>query len=319
MRLTLLAAAFFLTFAGCAGTTPSMGLDAVFGDDVDPDATEGPLMVMGMQLEGRIGEGPWGATADMTVTAGNVDGPRMSAPNALGGGGETTELSIPENATATMHVRLVKAANLTGYTAHYFVTGYDGVPDNATPAASLPADAEFTQQLSSPGAYYVHAVIAKDGADASEAEAVLVQPFVARLMVKWTATGDVQPQNPGSGVPWPTSRDAMTDKYAIELPAGLAVQVTTTFRGTWTPDQGTDVDIGLYSPDGAGVICAAGTLDPTSAVDPIHANESFTGLTDAAGVWTIEVGAMQNGCGGGGNYSYANAGPVPYNVEIVVG
>ena len=324
MRPSLVAfLALALAVAGCAGTPETASLETVYGSDYEnSNATAGLVaIVQGIQLEGRIAEGPWEPAANVTLEAGNATSPPMSSANALGAGGETTPL--PGNITgATVTVRLQKAQELAGYTAH-FALAYD--PDNlwdgnATASERVAADGEFQADLPRPGSFWVAAQLE----DANGAVvATFAQPFTGTYALHWTATGEVQPQkpaDPSGALPWPTPREAMVDIYTLEIPSGLTVTASTTFRGDYQPSDGADVDLGIYAPDGTGIVCSGiGGSSSTAPVDPAQSTETVSAETDAAGTWSVQVGAMADDCGGTtGGFQYSNPGPVPYTLDILV-
>lgn len=308
MRLPALLAALFvsLTFAGCTGPPETPALETIY-DETEGNATS--LVILGAHLEGRIGEGPWGASAEYFVEGGNVDTPPMTAGSALGGGGETTALEMPQNVTATVHVRILESERLTGYMARYYLErgGDLDLPDaNRTPTATVPVESEFTAELSGPGAFVVGVVLY----DGDAVVAVYDEAFEGRLAVHWAATGQVQPQKPAGQLPtWPTAREEMTDIYTIALPSGVTLTATTAPGAGGAPTDGPDVDLGLHGPDGMGVVCSAGP----------DANETVSTETTEEGSWTVQVGAMEDGCGGTTGYQYQNQGPVSYTLDITVG
>lgn len=324
MRPAPILAALALAFAaaGCSSPAATDSLDAVFPDLQAGNATSGPERILGSHLEGSIADGPWGATANVTLESGNVTGPRMGTASALGGGGELTALSLPGNATVS--VRIVEHARLAGYFARFTLADGSG---NATPAETGPATDTFHARLIHPGPFTVTVQLYSAASNATPA-ATFAETFQGRLAYHWKITGDVQPQKKQDVTgadPWPTARDQMVDKYSLQIPEGAPVVALSAFDGTYTPGDGVDIDLGLYSADGTGVACAAGTSVSAGSTpnNPAQAAETLTAATDAAGLWTVEIGAMQDGCpvngGAGGVFSYTNAGPVPYTLEITAG
>lgn len=323
MRPSLVAfLAVALAVAGCAGTPEPDALDSVFGEAFEMGNETAGLqgILRGVQLEGRIAEGPWGPSANVTMEVGNATSPPMASPNALGAGGETT--ALPGNITgANVAVRFLKAEALVGYTAH-FVLAYDAKhlwDGNATASARIPAEGEFQATLVRPGPFLVAARLEHPNGTVA---ATLEEPFAGSFALHWTAQGEVQPQkpsDPSGALPWPTPREEMVDIYTLDLPEGVTVTATTSFRGTYQPSDGTDVDLGIYDPAGAGVVClGTGGGGPTAPVDPAQATETVSAETDSSGTWSVQVGAMADGCGGGGGYQYSNPGPVPYTLDILV-
>lgn len=333
-HLRLLLAGLFVVaaLAGCA-SSQKPDLATVFPDQVSTTAVPEALLpfaggatnltvITGAQLEGRLNDaGDWVANVSTSKMAAPVSSGTMSMPEPMGGGGETTALTLNGTSAAVVEVRFKEHALLAGYTATWhFVMG--GVADEPS---SIPADQAFEHQLPVVGSFEVYATLSP--AEGEPATAVVAEPFRGTLSATWSINGEVQPQKPsdqGAGlpVPWPTSREAMTDIYTIDLPAGATVTANTAFDGSPSPDRGTDVDIGLYTPDGEAFACSAGALDPVSPVDASQATETFAVPTDAPGVWSVQVGAMADGCptnnGAAGSFSYANAGPVPYTLTITV-
>jgi len=316
---TFLAAALVTLVAGCSSPSSLPSLPDVFHNDLS--ATNGTVAtVQGAHVEAAIGQGAWGTTGNVTVEAGKVAGPAMGAPSPTGGGGDKTALPAA-NASATVRVRLAEAASLAGYTARYWVLQGGNMTLSGAPTGTAPANEEYTFTLQQPGPFAVAAALA----DGNKEVARFATPFTGSLGLHWSITGVVQPegaQSVGGAVPWPTPREQMVDAYTVDLPEGATVTATTAFDGTAAPTDGADVDLGLYGPDGTGLICSAGALGSGNPADPSNAGETFTAQTTASGAWSIQVGAMADGCptnGSAGSFDYANAGPVPYTLDLTVG
>lgn len=328
LRLLLAVMVAAATLAGCT-SSPQTDLSSIYDADLQQQQLPAPLaeltgvdnvtVIAGDHFEVRLNEGSWGKNSTVESAATTLNSPTMTSPEPLGGGGEVTALSL--NASGEVEVRLAEHAQLAGYTAWWtFTTGNTTEGPFATPA-----DGVYEHRLPAAGPFVVTAWLSQSEDDKTPV-AVYLQPLVGHVMGRWTITGAVQPQSPPSlpvgGAPWPTDRMDMVDSYTIELPAGVTVTATTVFDGSYTPDQGTDVDIGLYNPAGTGIECSAGNLAPTAPVDPSQATEKFAFPTDEAGIWSVQIGAMQNGCpvlgGEGGSFSYTNAGPVPYKLDIIL-
>lgn len=309
------ASLLLLTLAGCSGTEPRVALESVY--EVE-DGDNGTPLIRGARLEGQLGEGPWGSWANVTIAAEPVAGPSMGVPSFLGGGGETIALEWPANVSQTLRVRIPEGDRLQGYEAHYHLIRGERVPAdiaNRTPEAILPAGEGFETTLLAPGPFLVQVFLHETGSPVVAAN--FSEPVRGRLSFHWTATGDVQPQQPeGSGDEWPTPRTAMVDIYTIEVEAGVPLSATTEFRGTYAPGMGTDVDLGLYTPGGDGTVCD-GSGGGGATLDPAQAQESVASTTDVDGAWSIQVGNIQ-GCGGQ-SYQYSNPGPVPYALSVVAG
>ncbi|MFO1532847.1 MAG: hypothetical protein ABR562_03980 [Thermoplasmatota archaeon] len=311
----LVAVPLLLALAGCAGSDHGTPLDSVFPTDLSAGNATAGATVKGLHIEGRVNEGPWGSSANGTADAGKVDGAPMTAPNALGGGSEATVLTIPANATATVSLRLTEGDKLAGYVARYFLS-YGATPAANATGTDVPAGDEFHALLTKAGPFTVTVQLFAAAKDAAPV-AVFSEPFMGHFAYHWAITGEVQPQHPGVGT-WPTTADKMVDTYSIDLPAGVTVTANSAFDGTYTPQDGTDVDLGLYNPGGDGVACAAAGQPGSGApVDPAQSSETLEGETDMDGTWSLHVGDV-SGCGDQG-YQYVNSGPVPYTVDLVVG
>ncbi|HEX2066178.1 MAG TPA: hypothetical protein VHI93_05130, partial [Candidatus Thermoplasmatota archaeon] len=125
-------------------------------------------------------------------------------------------------------------------------------------------------------------------------------------------------------VPVPAAPDsAMADRYEAEVRPGARLLAATSFEGPFTGREGTDLDVGLYAPDGRPAACGSGPgAAPMpglpSAPDPGQASASAAAQAAAGGAWSVRVGAQEAGCGGAAP-AYANAGPVPYRLVLTVG
>jgi hypothetical protein len=315
--------------AGCS-TAGQDALKAVYGPDFT--LVDGAPTVNGAHLEARAGEGAWAPTVTVSMEGGKVETPAMAAPAPQGGGGDRQLLSAVE---AALEVRIVERARLGGFVAHWFVYGaQEQAGDLGRAQAVLPADQPFAAKVQVPGPFQVTAYLTASVADTA-VQARYAGAIQGILSAHWTVTGQVQPVSPPQApllppTSPPTARDQMVDTFQVQVSTGATVTASTKFNGMFTPDKGTDVDLGLYTPDGKGIVCSSGggAAVPVAgggvpAPDPSQSTESLTAPTDAAGTWSIEVGAQANGCppsvgGGGQSYFYTNAGPVPYTLDIKV-
>ncbi|MES2155012.1 MAG: hypothetical protein V4510_07740 [bacterium] len=309
--------------AGCA-SNEKPALSDVFGADAATSLPDGSpaeyngtpfLLIGGMHLQARINEGDWGTTIGGETTVPAIAGPTMAGAAPMGGGGETTALSGAN--ASRLDVRIKEFDQLAGYTVMWGVA----VGGNTT-VTMRPANEMLETQMPVAGPIVVVAALYASADD--KVPAAVFAPLKGTVKVHWTITGEVQPQKvsaAGVSPPGGASRDSMVDKYTVDLPAGVTVTATTKFDGTYSPSDGTDVDIGLYDPNAAPLLCSAGALGSSSPVDPVQATETFTSPTDSSGLWSVQVGAMQDGCeanGAAGSFQYTNAGPVPYQLDIVL-
>jgi hypothetical protein len=315
----LLAAAL----AGCSNPQRDT-LRAVYPGDFD--ITGAVPVVHGAHLEGRVGDGPWQPEISIAVEAPLLAGPAMAAAAPQGGGGDTQRLP---GVNATIEVRIKEAARLGGLTAHWFILDNQTMsPTDLVPeTAKLPGDGTFRATVGQPGTLLVKAILT--GSSVDDATQAAFEPLRVHLQVTWTATGQVQPvrqtQAPvGPPPPQPTPRDQMVDRYEADVRPGAHLVASTTFDGTFSGRQGTDVDVGLYAPDGTPLACGStgGSAvpvvgQPSPVPDPAQASEAAAGDATAGGLWTAQVGAQQDGCTQGMTYYYANAGPVPYRLVLV--
>lgn len=327
IRLLMVGVLFAAALAGC--TSSQKNLDSVYGSD----ATNLPAVnlpgganntsitvIAGVHLQARLNEGAWGGNTSLSLTIPPFASPAMTGPSPQGGGGETTALPKPGN--VTLDVRITEFASLDGYTASWYLV----VGNVTNTPVQMPATGTFETKLPAGGHYTVGVTLAKSTDEASPV-AVYAVPITGTIKTHWTVTGEVQPVRvadpSGMGViPSPTSRDAMVDKYTLDLPAGVTVTAVTMFDGAFTPGKGTDVDLGIYGASGAGIACTGAggpNVQGQSYPDPTQANENLAYTTDASGLWSVQVGAQADGCGGQTGWSYSNAGAVPYKLDITLG
>ncbi|HUR62608.1 MAG TPA: hypothetical protein VM286_09630 [Candidatus Thermoplasmatota archaeon] len=321
----VVAAVALLAFvlAGCSNVQQDT-LRAVYGPDYTT-VSEVPS-VQGDHLEARVGDGPWQDRVDLVVAAAAVAGPRMAAPAPQGGGGDVQALPV----NASFEVRIKEATRLGGLTAHWFVTENRTLPGDVAQAAGVtPGDGTFHASVARAGPFAVTAILTGSAADTTPA--ARYAPLQGRLQATWVATGQVEPvraQSTGVGPqpPSPQPREAMVDRYDVELWPGAHVTARTSFDGTFDPSKGADVDLGLYRPDGNGAACSAtggGQLPQVGSSpipDPAQASESLEADAGEGGAWSLQVGAQADGCGAAGQtYFYYNNGPVPYRLEATIG
>jgi hypothetical protein len=309
--------------AGCSNPSRDT-LGAVYPQDFDPSGAV--PVVHGSHLEAKVGDGPWGPDAALAVQAPPLAGPRMPAPAPQGGGGDAQALP---GINATLDVRIKESTRLGGLTAHWFVLDNGTAPgDLAAAQATLPGDGTFHAVLSRPGPFLVTVVLTGSSVDATPQASF--EPLRGRLSATWTATGQVQPEVPrqppaGPKPPNPTPREQMVDSYAVAVRPGARLSAATAFDGTYSGQDGTDVDLGLYAPDGHAIVCSSsggGTVPVVGGnpvPDPSQASETAATDVKEGGTWSVQVGAQQDGCGGTGSYYYANAGPVPYKLTVQAG
>jgi cell division septation protein DedD len=314
--LLVLAAAL----AGCSNPSRDT-LGAVYGSDFD--AAGAVPAVHGGHLEARVGDGPWGGTLALGAQAPLLAGPAMSAAAPQGGGGDAHALPA---ANATFDVRIKEATRLGGLTAYWFVLD-DGTPpgDLAAAQAKLPGDGTFHASVARPGPFLVTVVLTGSSVDATRQ--ATFDPLHGRLAVTWTATGQVQPEVPMQGPagpkpPSPTPRQQMVDTYGADVRPGTHLVATTSFEGQYMGKEGTDVDVGLYAPDGRPIACGSSggntvpVVGPTPVPDPTQAAENAATDAKDGGAWSVQVGAQDDACNTTGSYYYANAGPVPYRLVV---
>jgi hypothetical protein len=331
--IPVLAAALLL--AGCASAPSASDLGNRYGaTNVEPlqipdflfggkEGTVNMTSILGPQIEVRVGDGEFSEAAAAIVEGGAIQGPAVAGSGATGGGGDVNEL--PPIPAVTAEARLRDPAAAEGLTVAWVLVSDSLLADPVpAPAARLAPDATFTFQLDGPGLYHVGAfLLASEDDPVREAVAVLRDGAPVSVKAHYTATGEVHPvRMTGLGIaslPSTTEREQMVDSYTFAAPEGLPVVATTSFNGG--QGDGTDVDLGLFNPQGEGVFCVGsgggGSLAPTP--DPAQAGEAIETATDAAGTWSVQVGAMQDGCSGQSGWYYANAAPVPYKLDILLG
>ncbi|MEA3142690.1 MAG: hypothetical protein QOG31_14 [Thermoplasmata archaeon] len=305
--------------AGCSNPSRDT-LGAVYPDDFDPSG--GIPVVRGTHLEARVGGGDWLPRLDLDVQAPPLAGPPMAAAAPQGGGGDVQRLPA---ANATVEVRIREATRLGGLTAHWFVLDNGTAPGAlSTAQATLPGDGTFHATLSRAGPFLVAVVLT--GSSVDDTPQAAYEPLPGRLAVTWMATGQVEPivptQPPAGPRPPSTPREQMVDRYDLDVRPGAHLVAATSFEGQYMGREGTDVDVGLYAPDGRPVACGSsgGGQVPvvgggTPVPDPNQANEQAVTDASVGGAWSVQVGAQQDGCGGGA-FFYANAGPVPYRLIL---
>ncbi|MFO1535500.1 MAG: hypothetical protein ABR586_07550 [Thermoplasmatota archaeon] len=308
--------------AGCSNPQQDT-LRAVYPNDFD---TSGAVpLVRGLHLEARVGGDAWAGVLALAAEAPLLVGPAMAAPAPQGGGGDVQRLPA---ANATAEVRIKEASRLGGLTAHWFVLDNGTAPgDLGTAQATLPGDVTFRASISRPGPFLVTVVLT--GSSVDKTPQATYAPLPGSLTVRWTATGQVQPvaapQGPtGTKPPSATPREQMADRYDADVRPGARLVAATTFEGAYMGKEGTDVDVGLYTPDhtpaacgstGGGQVPVVGT---SPLPDPSQAFETAATDAQAGGVWSAEVGAQEDGCNGV-TYYYSNAGPVPYRLVLTAG
>jgi hypothetical protein len=343
MRLLLALALVATTFAaGCASGSPADTVRSVYGSDVMPfsdllpsgvavpDSLKDLLVIGGYHLEGMLAPGAaWAANVSTTQTQ-QVASPGMAIPSPLGGGGETTPLPP---VAAKLQARVREADQLGGLRIVWIaLRGADGSRGPATNSSALgPGDA-YSLDVGAGSTLVGAALFDGEPSPGNLPVAVFLNPVRAQVVATWEVTGTVQPMKPQSPVPATGARDAMVDKYTMDIPPGSHVTAKTAFRGAFAPINGGDVDLGLYDPTGVGTVCSAtggGTL-PVGGGNPLPDAAQATESIDVTlpshiptGAWSVQVGAMLDGCkdaaGAAVTFFYINLGPVPYTLTVTVG
>lgn len=299
-------------FSGCIDDAQSTDdLRAIFGDAAIQDDNATALIVTPV-LEGQVGEGAWGPGAAWTVEAPKIALAKTD-PGPQGGGGTSHPLQLPTR-TGSLRVRFIKAAELGDYEARWAVVRSVTTEFNWT--APRPATQPFMVNVEGPGPVFVAAELLRGGAVA----ATVTTPFRGTPSVHWMIESSVRPVKPQGLAPQaqppdPPNYGEMADEFPFEVPVtGSRFEAVTKFRGSYTPGQGTDVDLEVRPPGGAEAQC----MGTGGAMDPVPNNpeqSSEQAILDAlpSGSWMVRVGAMSPECGPS---FYNNSGSVPYTLDL---
>lgn len=311
--------------AGCLVDEAQLGLGDIFGETSTETLEDGTLLLAGPVLTGRF-EGAKDDPAWTPLPVAAIEQPQIAlnkgpAPPTGGGG---VEHPLPFAATdLKLGVQFQQAPRLVDYEVRWgLLDSPKADPARAKWSEPRPATEPHSIVVDRAGPYYVTAELLEAGARVG----VVQTPLTAIVNTKWTIDSAVFPLRP-SGAPEPPNYDEMADRFPFEIPGRNAtLRVFSSFRGTWDPTQGTDVDLELDGPDGKPVKCAAsagtgsaiGPLilpDPEQSADLLKANDLDRGN------WTLRVGALQDTQGASGSgcssgYYYQNVSTVPYTVVV---
>lgn len=326
------------TFAGCISEPASTkSLGSLFGDaalevvagnvtvaaGIQLSLQNQTTVIKGAVLEGFIesggGAASWNASAALTLEAPKLTIPKQRA-GPMGGGGVARDLEAPA-VNATLRVRFNESADLAGYEVRWGVA--HGQNRTLVWTDPVPAQGTHALPLTSAGQFFVVAELLVDGT----VSAVTGVPFTAVVNVKWVVESSVHPVRP-AGAPAPMNYEQMADKFQFPVPTdGAKIVAETRFRGMWLPPQGTDVDLGLLTPDGRPAKCSGSggqggvvPFVPSAA----EANEKTEVSGAVHGLWTARVGSQADvaqppaGSMCGSGYYYHNADMVPYTLEVTV-
>lgn len=315
LALTALLLAALL--GGCVEETSEEGLRDIFGKS-NVIREDNMTVVTSEALEGRILAGDssnatWANSTTLNVVVPTLALPKTD-PGPQGGGGIETPLDLGA-ANATIEVRLREGARLANYQARWAVLmAEDEMPNWSAPQA---ASATYVYPVAMPGSHSFVAQLSKG----TEVAGFVAMPYIALVGAEWTIESAVRPVSPAG--PQPSNYDQMADHFFLDIGPGANLEADTAFRGSYTPDKGTDIGLALLGPDtklcsdsGGGQLPAGGV--PNYAPSPEHAKEEVKGEEAEGGAWTARVGSLPNNCVDGQTYSYANAGMVPYTLKLTV-
>jgi hypothetical protein len=269
-------------------------------------------------IEGTF-DGNWSQGPAHLVEVPRIDlAATKSDPGPAGGGGVEHPL-VTDKVDVTLRVRFLTRFALDGFQVRWALDAGSQLVKNWS--EPTPAGQESTLRFDRPGAYPVQALLI--GPDGNEA--TTDRNVDAAVDVRWTVDSAVRPVRPRASVPpgvppppsgpEPSNYEAMSDRFPLELPAFASrATVQTSFRGTWKPGTGTDVDLEMRSPAGTPTCVGrggAGATTPSTETDEAHETIGLAYLVP--GAWTVRVGSVS--CP---EHFFNNAGMVPYTLMVLL-